>query len=90
MATFATEVAALTKLCAEVIKNANRADAEATAAVAGNRLMRIRLGLLPQVMLFIIAQFFCQFEKDVQSASILGVVGAGCNGLQIAERIKVR
>jgi phosphonate transport system permease protein len=52
--------------------------------------MRLRFGLLPQVLPIMIAQFLYQFESNVRSASILGVVGAGGIGLQIAERIKVR
>lgn len=46
----------------------------------------MRFGLLP-VML---AQALHQFESNVRSAGILGAVGAGGIGLQIAERIKVR
>jgi len=37
-----------------------------------------------------LAQFLYAFESNTRSASILGVVGAGGIGLQIAERIKVR
>ena len=37
-----------------------------------------------------LAQYLYQIESNTRSASILGVVGAGGIGLQIAERIKVR
>jgi len=38
----------------------------------------------------LLAQVLYSFESNTRSASILGVVGAGGIGLQIAERIKVR
>ena len=38
----------------------------------------------------LLAQVLYSFESNTRSAAILGVVGAGGIGLQIAERIKVR
>ena len=38
----------------------------------------------------LLAQTLYAFESNTRSAAILGVVGAGGIGLQIAERIKVR
>ena len=90
LAIFAAEVAVLAKLFAEAIENADLAQAEGITAVGGSKLLRIRYGLLPQILPVIMAQFLYQFESNVRSASILGVVGAGGIGLQIAERIKVR
>ena len=90
LAIFAAEVAVMAKLFAEAIENADAKQAEGIAAVGGNALLRIRFGLLPQVLPVMLAQFLYQFEANVRSASILGVVGAGGIGLQIAERIKVR
>lgn len=90
MAIFAAEVAVLAKLFAETIENADPRQTDAISAVGGNGVMRVRFGLLPQVLPIMIAQFLYQFESNVRSASILGVVGAGGIGLQIAERIKVR
>jgi phosphonate transport system permease protein len=90
LAIFAAEVAVLAKLFAEAIENADPKQTEAITAVGGNAVLRMRFGLLPQVMPVMIAQFLYQFESNVRSASILGVVGAGGIGLQIAERIKVR
>jgi len=42
------------------------------------------------VLPIMVAQALYFFESNTRSASILGVVGAGGIGLQIAERIKVR
>jgi phosphonate transport system permease protein len=56
-------------------------------AAGRSRLLVIRFGLLPQVLL---AQVLYSFESNTRSAAILGVVGAGGIGSQITERIKVR
>ncbi len=90
MALFAAEVAVLAKLYAEAIENADPKPREGIEAAGGSRLMGIRYGLLPQVLPIMLAQVLYAFESNVRSASILGVVGAGGIGLQIAERIKVR
>jgi phosphonate transport system permease protein len=42
------------------------------------------------VLPVLLAQVLYGFESNTRSAAILGVVGAGGIGLQIAERIKVR
>ena len=53
-------------------------------------MARLRFGLLPQVLPVMLAQALYFFESNTRSAAILGVVGAGGIGLQIAERIRVR
>jgi phosphonate transport system permease protein len=80
----------LAKLFAEAIENADRRQMDAVTAVGGSRLLVIRFGLLPQVLPVLLAQVLYSFESNTRSAAILGVVGAGGIGLQIAERIKVR
>ena len=90
LAIAAAEIAVLSKLFAEAIENADNRQTEAITAVGGRRILAIRFGLLPQVFPVMLAQYLYQIESNTRSASILGVVGAGGIGLQIAERIKVR
>jgi phosphonate transport system permease protein len=90
LALFAAEVAVLAKLYAEAIETADPKQREAIAAAGGSHVLQIRFGLLPQVLPVMLAQALYAFESNVRSASILGVVGAGGIGLQIADRIKVR
>ena len=90
LALFAAEVAVLAKLYAEAIENADPKQREGIEAAGGSRLLAIRFGLLPQVLPVMLAQALYAFESNTRSAAILGVVGAGGIGLQIAERIKVR
>ena len=90
LALFMAEVAVLAKLYAEAIENADLRQREGIEAAGGSRLLGIRFGLLPQVLPVMLAQALYAFESNVRSASVLGVVGAGGIGLQIAERIKIR
>lgn len=90
MAIVAAEVFVLAKQFAEAIENADTSQPEAIVATGGTRLAVIRFGLLPQVLPVLLAQILYAFESNTRSAAILGVVGAGGIGLQIAERIKVR
>lgn len=90
MAIAAAEICVLAKLFAEAIENADRRQQESIIAAGGSRLMAIRYGLLPQVFPVLLAQILYAFESNTRSAAILGVVGAGGIGLQIAERIKIR
>lgn len=84
------DIAVLAKLYAEAIENAEKRQAEGLDAVGARSVLRIRFGLLPQVLPVMLAQALYFFESNTRSAAILGVVGAGGIGLQIAERIRVR
>ena len=90
LAIAAAEVCVLAKLFSEAIENADPRQPEAVTAAGGSRLLAIRFGLVPQVLPVLLAQTLYAFESNTRSAAILGVVGAGGIGLQIAERIKVR
>jgi phosphonate transport system permease protein len=90
LAIMAAEIAVLAKLFAEAIENADPGPGEAITATGAHPVLRLRFGLLPQVLPVMVAQFLYSVESNTRSASILGVVGAGGIGLQIAERIKVR
>jgi phosphonate transport system permease protein len=84
------DICVLAKQFAEAIENVDRRPLEALTAVGGSRLVLIRFGILPQVLPVLLAQVLYAFESNTRSATILGVVGAGGIGLQIAERIRVR
>ncbi len=90
LAIIAAEIFVLAKLFAEAVENTDPAPAEAITATGAGRLLSIRYGVLPQIWPVFLAQALYAFESNTRSAAILGVVGAGGIGLQIAERIKVR
>jgi phosphonate transport system permease protein len=84
------DIAVMAKLFAELIENAERRQVEGIAATGAGRLQQLRWGVLPQVLPVMLSQALYFFESNTRSAAILGVVGAGGIGLQIAERIRVR
>ncbi len=84
------DLAVLAKLYAEAIENAERKQAEGIAAAGGTGAQVVRWGLLPQVAPVMLGHALYFFESNTRSAAILGVVGAGGIGLQIAERIRIR
>ncbi len=77
------------KLFSEAIEAADRKQVEGIRAAGGGRLHEVRFGLLPQVMPVIAAQALYFFESNTRSATIIGIVGAGGVGLQLAEQIRV-
>lgn len=90
LAIFTADFAVLAKMYAEAIENAEKRQVEGVMAVGGSKSLAIRFGVLPQVLPVMLAQALYFFESNTRSAAILGVVGAGGIGLQIAERIRVR
>jgi phosphonate transport system permease protein len=90
LAIFTADFAVLAKLYAEAIENAEKKQVEGVTAAGGARSLAIRFGVLPQVLPIMLAQALYFFESNTRSAAILGVVGAGGIGLQLAERIRVR
>lgn len=90
LAIFTADIAVLAKLYAEAIENAERRQTEGVQAAGAVPMLVMRFGLLPQVLPVMLAQALYFFESNTRSAAILGIVGAGGIGLQIAERIRIR
>ncbi|MCS6920348.1 MAG: phosphonate ABC transporter, permease protein PhnE [Elioraea sp.] len=79
----------LAKLFAEAIENVEKRQVEGVEAAGGSPVERARFGILPQVLPVMLANVLYFFESNTRSATILGVVGAGGIGLQLAERIRL-
>jgi phosphonate transport system permease protein len=58
-------------------------------AAGGSALHEIRFALMPQVLPVIAGQVLYFIESNTRSATIIGIVGAGGIGLQLAEQIRV-
>ncbi|SDT04144.1 phosphonate ABC transporter, permease protein PhnE [Bradyrhizobium canariense] len=84
-----SDFGALGKLFSEAIEGADRKQVEGIRAVGGNALHEIRFGLMPQVFPVIAGQVLYFIESNTRSATIIGIVGAGGIGLQLAEQIRV-
>jgi phosphonate transport system permease protein len=84
-----SDFGAFGKLFSEAIEAADKKQVEGIRAAGGNALHEIRFGLLPQVLPVIAGQVLYFFESNTRSATIIGIVGAGGIGLQLAEQIRV-
>ncbi|MGY8666764.1 phosphonate ABC transporter, permease protein PhnE [Bradyrhizobium sp. UFLA05-109] len=89
LAIMVSDFGALGKLFSEAIEAADQKQVEGIRASGGSALHEIRFGLMPQVLPVIAGQVLYFIESNTRSASIIGIVGAGGIGLQLAEQIRV-
>lgn len=85
-----SDTGVLAKLFADSVEAADRKQMEGVRATGANPFLVVRMGVLPQVLPVFLSQALYFFESNTRSAMILGVVGAGGIGLQLAERIKIK
>ena len=88
MAIAIVETGTFVKLYSEAIENLDRKQIDGVTAAGGNGLLRIRFGVLPQVLPMMLSNTLYMFEHNVRSASILGIVGAGGIGFLLADRLR--
>ena len=84
-----SDFGAFGKLFSEAIEGTDRKQVEGVRASGGSPLQEIRFGVLPQVIPVIAGQVLYYSESNTRSATIIGIVGAGGIGLQLAEQIRV-
>jgi phosphonate transport system permease protein len=84
-----SDFGAFGKLFSEAIEGADKMQVEGIRASGGGALHEIRFGLMPQVLPVIAGQVLYFIESNTRSATIIGIVGAGGIGLQLAEQIRV-
>lgn len=84
-----SDFGAFGKLFSEAIETADNKQVEGVRAAGGNALHEVRFGLMPQVLPVIAGQVLYFIESNTRSATIIGIVGAGGIGLQLAEQIRV-
>jgi phosphonate transport system permease protein len=79
----------LAKLFSEAIENVDRKPIDGVRASGANTVQIMRYAIMPQVFPVILSTSLYYFESNTRSATILGIVGAGGIGLQLADRIRV-
>lgn len=89
MAIAIVDLGTLAKLYSEAIDNASNQPVEGIRAAGGSWLDSIRLGVLPQVTPVMLSSALYMWESNTRSATILGIVGAGGIGYQLADRLRV-
>jgi phosphonate transport system permease protein len=82
-----SEIGTFAKLFSEAIENTSDKPVEGIRASGGSRLQQIRYGTMPQVMPVILSVLLYNFESNVRSGTILGIVGAGGIGFLLSDRI---
>jgi phosphonate transport system permease protein len=89
LAVICSDFGSFGKLFSEAIEAADKKPVEGIQSAGGNHFHGIRFGLLPQVVPILLSQVLYYFESNTRSATIIGIVGAGGIGLQLAEQIRV-
>lgn len=84
-----SDTGTLAKLYAEAIEHVDWRPVEGVRATGAPWLHVVRFGVLPQVLPVMLSHVLYYFESNTRSATILGVVGAGGIGVQLADRIRV-
>ena len=82
-----SEIGTFAKLFSEAIENSREGPIDGVKAAGGSRMQQIRYGLLPQVNPVILSILLYNFESNVRSGTILGIVGAGGIGFLLSDRI---
>lgn len=81
------EIGVLAKLYAEAIENTSKKPVDGVVASGGSRTQSIRFAVMPQVMPVLLSITLYNFESNVRSGTILGIVGAGGIGFLLSDRI---
>jgi phosphonate transport system permease protein len=89
LAIMTSDIGNFGKLFSEAIEAADRRPIEGIVSTGGGRILGIRFGILPEVFPVLASQVLYFFESNTRSATIIGIVGAGGIGLQLAEQIRV-
>lgn len=82
-----SEVGTFAKLFSEAIENTSEKPADGARAAGASRLQVIRFAVMPQVNPVILSILLYNFESNVRTGTILGIVGAGGIGFLLSDRI---
>lgn len=83
-------IGTLGKLFYEVIEGINKGPIEAADAVGATRMQRLRWGVLPQVTPEITSFLLYRFEVNIRASAVLGLVGAGGIGSDLAQALQFK
>lgn len=82
-----SEIGTFAKLFSEALENTSRKPVEGVVASGGSRWQSIRYAIMPQVLPVHLSVVLYNFESNVRSGTILGIVGAGGIGFILSDRI---
>lgn len=82
-----SEIGTFSKLFSEALENTSRKPVEGVVASGGSRFQAIQYAIMPQVLPVHLSVLLYNFESNVRSGTILGIVGAGGIGFLLSDRI---
>lgn len=82
-----SEIGTFGKLFSEALENTSKRPVEGVVASGGSRFQAILYGVMPQVLPVHLSIILYNFESNVRSSTILGIVGAGGIGFMLSDRI---
>ena len=82
-----SEIGTFAKLFSEALENTSSKPIDGVKASGGSRMQQIRFAIAPQVNPVILSILLYNFESNVRSGTILGIVGAGGIGFLLSDRI---
>lgn len=82
-----SEIGTFAKLFSEALENTSRKPVDGVVASGGSRFQAIRYAIMPQVLPVHLSVLLYNFESNVRSGTILGIVGAGGIGFLLSDRI---
>ena len=82
-----SEIGTFAKLFSEALENTSKKPVEGVVSSGGSRFQAIRFAIMPQVLPVHISVVLYNFESNVRSGTILGIVGAGGIGFLLSDRI---
>ena len=83
-------IGSLGKLLYEIIEGIDRGPIEAADAVGAGRLQRLRWAVVPQVAPELTSFVLYRFEINIRASAVLGLVGAGGIGNDLAQAIRFK
>lgn len=84
-----SDLGSFAKLFSEAIENTSKREVDGVIASGASHSQAVRFGVLPQVMPVILSIVLYNFESNVRSSTILGIVGAGGIGYILSNRIQI-
>lgn len=83
-------IGTLGKLFYEIIEGIQAGPIEAADAVGASRIQRLRWGVVPQVTPELASFVLYRFEVNIRASAVMGLVGAGGIGSDIAQALSFR
>jgi phosphonate transport system permease protein len=83
-------IGTLGKLFYEIIEGIQKGPLEAADAVGATRLQRLRWGVTPQVTPELASFILYRFEVNIRASAVLGLIGAGGIGSDLAQNLRFK